>query len=137
MNLFRLAPLLLLCGFVAPLKALPDGAHGASSPSAARPTLACSGESLTITYDTTPVCNCTGAPGTIEICHEESVDVTIGSDVVSVKTGKSSSSCFSQRKENGECLYWRYVFSCCEGFWGWSCTLTQSEAKSSTSTCEH
>ena len=97
----------------------------------------CTGESVVVVHDTTPDCNCTGGPADVEICHSETVEITVGGDVGSASTGKSTEACITQEKEHGECLYWRYVFECCHSFWGgWSCTLMESQAKSSTSTCE-
>lgn len=94
-------------------------------------------ESDTFVHNTTPVCNCTGAPATVEICHAETVAITIGGTPVSVKTGHSSTSCASQTQDHGECLFWRYVFDCCYGFWsGWTCKLRETQLHTSTTDCE-
>jgi len=129
-----LALLALAAGMASLSNAAPDPGPGIGGASASP---RCLESGTSIVFDTTPVCNCTGEAGTIEICHSTSVELTIGGGSIgSFSTGKSESECFSQRKDHGECLYWRYVFDCCEGFWGYSCSLTSSQAKSTTSDCD-
>jgi len=125
---------LMLVASVLLVGASPVKAGKPTSP--ASPTPASSGK-LTVHYDTNPVCNCTGAPAEIQICHSQSVSLDVGTKYVTASTGYSSSECASQEKGHGECLFWRYTYECCYGGWwsGWECTLVNSKAMSSTTDC--
>ena len=114
------------------------GVHGNQAqglPPAPAPT--CAGESVTVVHDTDPVCNCSGAPGKVRLCHSKKVTIEVGGAPLTVSTGQSNEACFEQVKNHGECLYWRYVFDCCYSWWsGWKCSLRESQAKSTTSECD-
>ena len=99
------------------------------------PARACAGATAVV-HDTEPVCNCTGAPAEVEVCHSQSVTIQVGGSPLTVSTGQSSSSCVSQQVDHGGCLAWRYIFDCCYNWWtGWKCTLRESQARSATSDC--
>ena len=72
------------------------------------------------------VCNCSSSPGTVEVCHSQTVAVRLGSETIHVPTGQSSSNCMSQVVPPGTCLYFCYTFECTPTFFGWHCDLVSS-----------
>ena len=104
-------------------------------------TASCSGARWEVVHKTTPDCNCSGAPGELQVCHSEEVQVAIGEGtLLTLKTGRTQSSCFAQEVPDGTCLSHEYVFDCCETGWGpWAdyvCTLRNTRAVTSSTECD-
>ncbi|MFT7480299.1 MAG: hypothetical protein ACI80N_003607 [Gammaproteobacteria bacterium] len=74
------------------------------------------------------VCNCTSSDAELSVCHSETVEIALGSQILTVTTGQSASTCATQTVPPGTCLYFRYVFICRHtGFFGgWHCDLNSS-----------
>lgn len=114
------------------------GSANASAIGHSVPVLPCAGN-IQITYLSDSVCNCTTGPGTMQICESTTAEVSVGNTVVTASTGGTSTNCFSQTVQPGQCLGWRYVFDCCRtpGLFGtFRCTAARPpSAVSSTTTC--
>ena len=66
-------------------------------------------------------CNCNEVAEEHEVCISSTVEVSVGSSVVTVKTGVSEGTCAKKTLAPGECLYYIYNFKCKNGFWGYTC----------------
>ena len=63
------------------------------------------------------------------VCASKSVDISVGTDVITVKTGLSETTCAEKDLKPGTCLYYEYNAECKHGFWGWSCEFVSASAK--------
>jgi len=80
-------------------------------------------------------CNCGELGATVQVCHTESFDITVGNKQIGTfSTGQSSSVCTTLTLPPGTCTWNAYKFRCCKIFglfsgWHYQCKYEQHAVK--------
>jgi hypothetical protein len=92
-----------------------------------------------VRVDGPKTCNCTDTDASVQVCHSVDFKVTVGnSQVITVATGQSNTTCITQTVPANTCVWIRYRFECCrhETWLGtsWSCSQPTSGLHSAPAT---